>query len=318
MNVSNIIDYIEGKDGSKSTEIESWLEESEENRLDYLKLKELHALKVCEDLKEPKALERAIVKIQERIKLRDIRRKYQQRMIFAWSVSACLGLFVLISALFRTLPHNADVVLANHTDPVCLYALPDGTKAFLKKGSSISYSNSFDKKNRKVNLKGQAYFDVAHSERNSFIVKTPQMDVKVFGTAFNVRTEENGLEVVLERGKVGLCTTSGQIVAELLPGNRAVVDEKGSVELSYVQTSDYTKWRYCYKVYDSCTFDDFVSMIESRFDVRFVYDPSKFKEVYFRLAVSENDTLDDMLEMMEYIARVDYERNGRNIYIVSK
>ena len=59
-------------------------------------------------------------------------------------------------------------------------------------------------------------------------------------------------------------------------------------------------------------------MIENRYDVRFIYDPSKFQNVYFRLAISETDTVDDMLAMMAYIARIQYEKNGRNIYVTVK
>ena len=319
MNISDIIDYIEGRDSSKSEQIASWVKESDDNRSEYFRLKELSALRVCEELKSPHALDSAVDMVHERIKVRRISNRYRRQSIFAWSVSACFALLVRMISFVRYLPAGrGDVVLANYTEPVSFYSLPDGTKAFLKKGSSISYSRSFDKKNRKVSLDGQAYFDVSRSDKNSFIVHTPQVDVKVLGTSFNVISMEGETEVVLERGKVGLCRKSGSLMAELVPGNRALVDSKGNVVMSSVQTSDYTKWRYYYKVYDSCAFDDFVSMMESRFDVRFIYDPSKFKDVYFRLAISENDTLDDMLEMMQYIARVDYERNGRNIYVILK
>ena len=167
-------------------------------------------------------------------------------------------------------------------------------------------------------LDGMAYFDVARNEQKPFVVGTNHINVKVLGTSFNVKTDESETEIVLEKGKVALCDGSGNSLAELVPGNRALLGHGDGIRLSSVQTSLYTKWRYSYKIYDSCSFDDFVSMIENRYDVRFIYDPSKFQNVYFRLAISETDTVDDMLAMMAYIARIQYEKNGRNIYVTVK
>lgn len=227
-------------------------------------------------------------------------------------------MFIVVGAVVRILPTKGEIVLANNDEPVSLYSLPDGTKAFLEQGSTISYSQSFNKKSRKVKLDGMAYFDVARNEQKPFVVGTNHINVKVLGTSFNVKTDESETEIVLEKGKVALCDGSGNSLAELVHGNRALLGHGDGIRLSSVQTSLYTKWRYSYKIYDSCSFDDFVSMIENRYDVRFIYDPSKFQNVYFRLAISETDTVDDMLAMMAYIARIQYEKNGRNIYVTVK
>lgn len=207
-----------------------------------------------------------------------------------------------------------DITLANNSEAVSLYSLPDGSRAFLKNGASLSYNNSFNTEDRCVSLTGEAYFEVKRDEQVPFVVTTPQARVKVLGTSFNVRSGER-TEVVLEKGKVALCDAQDRRIAELLPGNMAVVAGDGSISLSAVEPSDYTKWRYNYRVFDSCSFDDFVDMAEERFDVRFIYDPSKFQDTYFRLAISDSDTLDDILSMMEYIANLKYEKRGRNIYI---
>ena len=210
-----------------------------------------------------------------------------------------------------------DITLANNSEAVSLYSLPDGSRAFLKNGASLSYNNSFNTEDRCVSLTGEAYFEVKRDEQVPFVVTTPQARVKVLGTSFNVRSGER-TEVVLEKGKVALCDAQDRRIAELLPGNMAVVTGDGGISLSSVEPSVYTKWRYNYRVFDSCSFDDFVALAEERFDVRFIYDPSKFQDTYFRLAISDSDTLDDILSMMEYIANLKYEKRGRNIYVNSQ
>ncbi len=315
MNVSDLIEYISGRDFSKESEIENWARENENNRKEYFRLKELYAVKITQEHSSPERINGAISGIESRIRANSARKKYRRSLFASWAVALCLALIMAGRTIYDAIPHGKDVVLANNDFPVAIYSLPDGTKAFLKQGSELSYDSSFNLKGREVAVMGEAYLDVVKDEGRPFVVMTPRVGVKVLGTAFNVVCDEQSTEVVLERGKVALCNDRGGVMAEMLPGNRAVVAEDGGVALSSVQTSAYTKWRYNYKIYDSCSFDELVAMMENRYDVRFVYDPSKFRDSYFRLAISESDTLEDMLSMMEYIVQVQYEKNGRNIYV---
>ena len=314
MNISDLLDYISGRDNSREKEIESWLRESSENREQYFRLKELWAQKTAEELSSPAVLEKAVSGIRSRIRLDGSRKRYRRSTAFAWSFAACLMLILVAGTVVTNWKSTPDITLANNSEAVSLYSLPDGSRAFLKNGASLSYNNSFNTEDRCVSLTGEAYFEVKRDEQVPFVVTTPQARVKVLGTSFNVRSGER-TEVVLEKGKVALCDAQDRHIAELLPGNMAVVAGDGSISLSAVEPSDYTQWRYNYRVFDSCSFDDFVDMAEERFDVRFIYDPSKFQDTYFRLAISDSDTLDDILSMMEYIANLKYEKRGRNIYI---
>ncbi len=315
MNVSDLIEYISGRDLSRKAEIENWVLESEENKSEYFRLKELYAVKIAQEYSSKDKMGGVITGIESRVRANSGRKKYRRSLFFSWGVAACLALFIAGRSLYDLIPRGSDVVLANNDEPVAIYSLPDGTRAFLKQGSELSYSSSFNTKDRAVAVIGEAYLDVTRDEDRPFVVMTPKVGVKVLGTAFNVVCDAESTEVVLERGKVALCDEKGGVMATMLPGNRAVVSGDGGVALSSVHTSVYTKWRYNYKIYDSCTFDDLVAMMENRYDVRFVYDPSKFRNIYFRLAISESDTLEDMLSMMEYMVQVQYERNGRNIYV---
>ena len=317
MNISDLLDYISGRDNSREKEIESWLRESSENREQYFRLKELWAQKTAEELSSPAVLEKAVSGIRSRIRLDGSRKRYRRSTAFAWSFAACLMLILVAGTVVTNWKSTPDITLANNSEAVSLYSLPDGSRAFLKNGASLSYNNSFNTEDRCVSLTGEAYFEVKRDEQVPFLVTTPQARVKVLGTAVNVRSGER-TEVVLEKGKVALCDAQDRRIAELLPGNMAVVTGDGGISLSSVEPSVYTKWRYNYRVFDSCSFDDFVDMAEERFDVRFIYDPSKFQDTYFRLAISDSDTLDDILSMMEYIANLKYEKRGRNIYVNSQ
>jgi len=83
--------------------------------------------------------------------------------------------------------------------------LPDGSQVWLNAGSNLDYNNSvFNKDLREVTLNGEAYFDVTKNADKPFIIHTKKMDVKVIGTAFNVRSYnyEKTAEASLIRGTI--------------------------------------------------------------------------------------------------------------------
>ena len=83
--------------------------------------------------------------------------------------------------------------------------LPDGSQVWLNAGSNLDYNNSvFNKDLREVTLNGEAYFDVTKNEEKPFIIHTKKMDVKVIGTAFNIRSYsyEKTAEASLIRGSI--------------------------------------------------------------------------------------------------------------------
>ena len=83
--------------------------------------------------------------------------------------------------------------------------LPDGSQVWLNAGSNLDYNNAvFNKDLREVTLNGEAYFDVTKNAEKPFIIHTKKMDVKVIGTAFNVRSYsyEKTAEASLIRGSI--------------------------------------------------------------------------------------------------------------------
>ena len=83
--------------------------------------------------------------------------------------------------------------------------LPDGSQVWLNAGSNLDYNNSiFNKDLREVTLNGEAYFDVTRNAEKPFIIHTKKMDVKVIGTAFNIRSYsyEKTAEASLIKGSI--------------------------------------------------------------------------------------------------------------------
>lgn len=80
--------------------------------------------------------------------------------------------------------------------------LPDGTQVTLNENSSLTYPSVFDGKKRRVELEGEAYFDVVRDPEHPFYVHAGAAEVKVLGTTFNVKARKREVKVTVESGKV--------------------------------------------------------------------------------------------------------------------
>lgn len=110
--------------------------------------------------------------------------------------------------------------------------LPDGTKVWLNSGSQLDYDKSYGNKVREVSLVGEAYFDVVKNPDRPFVIHTSKMDVKVLGTAFNVKCYpgEKTTETSLIRGSVEVTLKDRQEKIMLKPNEKLVINN-----------DDYTK-----------------------------------------------------------------------------
>lgn len=127
-----------------------------------------------------------------------------------WAAAAAVLLFVVSYTLLMpgnrhsTVPKMAANTVSTKAGSKSKIQLPDGTEVWLNAESRIEYNESFNLRTREVKLTGEAFFDVVKNKEKPFIIHTAQMDVRVTGTAFNVRSypDESTTETSLLRGAV--------------------------------------------------------------------------------------------------------------------
>jgi ferric-dicitrate binding protein FerR (iron transport regulator) len=132
-----------------------------------------------------------------------------RKNVWAWSTAIMITGSAL---LFLFLQKNYDQSLKEAISSVATkngnrtkIVLPDGSQVWLNAGSNLDYNNLvFNKDLREVSLNGEAYFDVVKNAEKPFIIHTKKMDIKVLGTAFNVRSysDEKMAEAALIRGSI--------------------------------------------------------------------------------------------------------------------
>lgn len=118
--------------------------------------------------------------------------------------------------------------------------LPDGSLVWLNKGSNVEYDQNFGIDNRELFLTGEAFFDVVHKAEMPMVVHAGLVDVKVIGTAFNVRfyPGDSIIETALVRGSIELVTKGKNAKRMMLQPNEKAIITMGSGSLPEISGID--------------------------------------------------------------------------------
>ena len=211
--------------------IEAWLEADENNKRILLQTARIYyANNAMERIASRNPLI-AYEKLEQRLAKRT--RLYWLKRFSA--AAACIIAIIGLSTLFSHRKVDSEfgdpqiITLQANAGVRTRFNLPDGTVVYLNSGSVLSYPMSYDQKERKVYLSGEAYFKVTHNEKQPFIVSTSgdQHRVRVLGTEFNIQAygDENIISTTLVTGSVNLevKNKSGNVSHRtLLPSEKAI------------------------------------------------------------------------------------------------
>lgn len=110
--------------------------------------------------------------------------------------------------------------------------LPDGTSVWLNSGSRLTYDSAYGDVNREVSLTGEAFFDVAKNKQIPFVIHTGKINIKVLGTAFNVKSYpgDRTIETSLIQGRIEVTFKDHSQSSVILHPNQKLVVENDPEE----------------------------------------------------------------------------------------
>ena len=197
-------------------------------------------------------------------------------------------------------------------------ALSDGSKVWLNSMTELRFPVTFTGEQRKVYLTGEAYFEVTHDSVHPFIVETPDgMEVKVYGTEFNMNTYEKGVvQTVLVKGKVGV--RGGVLGKEvvLAPEQMAVYREKtGEIQVENVDPYKYVAWKDGEFVFERETIEEIMERLSRWYDVKVFYSNESLKQKRFTGAISRYKDIEQVLHLIEGPATLHFEIKGNVVTV---
>lgn len=248
------------------------------------------------------------------------RRKLWKRIALSTAAAAALFVagftgYVISDARTQEVPY----ILTCDKGERSTLTLPDGTQVQLNSASSLTYSSTYDRESRAVQLEGEAFFDVARDEKHPFTVTAGEMTIRVLGTKFNVRAYAGSdeVEATLQEGRI--IATVGNRQEELQPDERLCYNRKtGAVcKTSGLPAGEIAPWVSGELCFHHSRLEDIATELERMYDVDIIFGDETIAEESFTGRIKDN-SLTNVLDLISSTAGLTYRMTGSQVVVTRK
>lgn len=202
------------------------------------------------------------------------------------------------------------------------FTLPDNTEVWLNSGSMLEYPQNLNLQDtREVKLSGQGYFKVAADKDHPFLVQIDGLIIKALGTAFDVSAYDDDEEIssTLEEGSIALIGKNSKEITRLNPGQKAVFDKSSQkLTIRVEETKLTTSWKDGKLIFKDTSLEDASKQLERWFNCNIHVDQSLAIMNLRYTATIQDETLGEVLKMIEISTFVKTRIEKREVYIGNK
>ncbi len=191
-------------------------------------------------------------------------------------------------------------------------SLPDGTKVWLNAASSLTYPVSFSwLKERRIELSGEAYFEVAKDNLHPFLVQSKTQTVKVLGTRFNISaySDDQFTNTTLFEGSILV----NQVT--LKPGQQAV-NSGTAIKVNVLDSDDDIAWKEGGFSFRNEPLQNIMKKISRWYNVDVVYQNKEAGKQVFGGTISKYEKISQVLHMLELTGDVKFKIEGKTITVL--
>jgi ferric-dicitrate binding protein FerR (iron transport regulator) len=315
--------YFKGEYSDKDASYvdEVFCDNNKEKELKHLLLKQFYEL-LPEDEDDKKNLDHILYKIHYDINTRlSSRKAWSFDNITKWSFRIAgvimLPIVILIGIHMYTgtnLKKETWVEIKAPAWTRAQFSLPDGTTGWLNSNSSVKYNGNFNS-DRQVSLTGEAFFNVFKDKKRPFIVNTPEINVKVLGTRFNIASynNENNVEVVLEEGKLVFNDKEINKSYTMRPNDLVVYDKtQRDFSTKVVLPQKYLLWTEGKLEFRNDPLDVVARKLERWYNIDVEVNGSISHDQRLR-ATFVNESLEEVLYLLKRTLHIDYRIENGNL-----
>ena len=196
--------------------------------------------------------------------------------------------------------------------------LHDGTTVWLNARSTLRYPNHFAREERKVELDGEAFFDVEHNEHKPFVVSTEKLDIKVLGTKFNVFAYKGREEfnTALLEGSVKVYERMNEEKALFMNPNECVELKDNKLVKRPMGNTDFLLWKEGIYAFDDVPFEDIIKKFELYYDIVITVNNSKLMKYKFSGKFRQRDGVESALRTLRKVYYFTYIKDEENNNII--
>ncbi|MDR2681101.1 MAG: FecR family protein [Tannerella sp.] len=251
---------------------------------------------------------------------------FPERNIRSWkyfAVAVSFALFVVSVMHFVDPKPRNELVWYETTavpDAKTKIVLPDSSVVWINANACLRYPRSFDDDQRKVNVSGEAFFEV-RKDKKPFIVQLEDFYIKVLGTSFNVITEEQSDKTIITllEGRIALFRNDNKTDMPdklMMPNQQAVCyGSMRDIVVSTVKPETVTSWITGVFRFEGSTLEEITGELQQAFHVKIHIENEIMRQKTFTAVFEDKETLDEILSILRISARYSIERRQGEIYI---
>ncbi|MDR0844220.1 MAG: FecR domain-containing protein [Tannerella sp.] len=308
----------------EETALWDWIDESEENRKEYLKLREVWDMYLLNRAPEEPAISFSQILAgynrKQTAKPAPAVSKPVHRLRELVKIAAIFALAFGLSWYIYTINREKNALF--HTIEVpsgqrVKLTLADGSLVWLNAQTKFTYPAVFDKHSRQVTLDGEGLFQITHDAGRPFKVQTAQNEITVLGTTFDVYAYSNSgaFETILIDGSVEI--TDRQSTGKkyrLQPGNKLYYnEEKQQMQTVNVHTKEYISWKDGIYYFNDITFVEMTKRLGHYYKTNIIINDSAVMNYRctgkFRQYESITDIMNVVKSDMPFTYKYDKENN---------
>ncbi len=269
----------------------------------------------------------SIEKIPQLISLKKecAHKHFELKYLYRYVAVACIAVlstWLINKALYKSpLPELSKVAYEEVYVPVGQHAqvtLQDGTKVLLNSRTTLRYPNHFINGERKVELDGEGYFEVAKNKKRPFIVCTEKVSVKVLGTKFNVFAykETNAFAAFLLEGSVKLYKNDDETCNIMMSPHDKVSLTNGLFVKRHFDDADFISWKDGIYTFNDMRLEDIMKKLEIYYDIHIVIENRNLCNFRYSGKFRQIDGLENVLQILQKVHSFTYTEDNANKKII--
>ena len=191
--------------------------------------------------------------------------------------------------------------------------LPDGSRVRLNGGTRIVYLTLFGDQ-RRVEVDGEAYFEVEHDARRPFVVVTGEVSSTVLGTTFNVHaySEDEDYQITLATGSLLVDGGRESRSVRLRPGEQGFFERtSGMLSLRRVNVDHVLSWQEDKLYFRAEPLASIAQTLERQFNVDIVIADERLRKICFTGEFVDGENIHEIMRIISADSRILY-RNRKN------
>ena len=306
--------------------VNAWLDESDGNARELFRIEQIYHLGKSEEFADEKKIEKAEKQLFKRLAQEEAKRN-KVRRLNAWMRYAAMfiGIFFISGLsyhIYQSQSEESKLVAVTARDEVKELMLPDGTKVWLNKHTTLKYPREFSEKGRNVYMEGEAYFEVKRNTAKPFIVRSEAMQVRVLGTVFNLKSDKTNRSAVatLIKGEIEVKGNHEEGMIVLAPGQKAELNAVTRRLVVKQVDTGIDNWHNNQFVFEKADIFTIARTLENSYGVKIILAPDMDATKTYSGTLKKKDNVEETLNLIKSTNAlpIEYKIVGNSVFLSSK